>query len=85
MGPSSVIDRLASEVARVAKTNFSVLILGETGTGKELVARATHALSFRSQNSDTTTRVSVRLTAPPPRGRITAFATSLRTGNLASR
>ena len=50
MGPSSVIDRLASEVARVAKTNFSVLILGETGTGKELVARATHALSFRSQS-----------------------------------
>ncbi len=50
MGPSSAIDRLASEVARVAKTNFSVLILGETGTGKELVARATHALSFRSQN-----------------------------------
>ena len=34
MGPSSAIGRLASDVARVAKTNFSVLILGETGAGR---------------------------------------------------
>jgi len=49
MGPSSAVSHLISEVARVAKTNFSVLILGETGAGKELVAHAVHGLSSRSQ------------------------------------
>ncbi|MGA2903354.1 MAG: sigma-54 dependent transcriptional regulator [Candidatus Korobacteraceae bacterium] len=49
MGPSGAVSRLISEVARVAKTNFSVLILGETGAGKELVAHAIHGLSSRSQ------------------------------------
>jgi two-component system nitrogen regulation response regulator GlnG len=49
MGPSSVVKRLISEVSRVAGTNFSVLILGETGSGKELVARAIHQGSPRCQ------------------------------------
>ena len=49
MGPSSAISRLISDVGRVAKTNFSVLILGETGSGKELVAHAIHGLSSRSR------------------------------------
>ena len=49
MGPSSGIARLISEVKRVAKTNFTVLILGETGAGKDLVARAIHELGSRSQ------------------------------------
>ena len=49
MGPSDAIRRLAAEVDRVAKTNFSVLILGETGAGKELVAHAIHQLSSRSE------------------------------------
>ena len=49
MGPSNVVRRLIADVSRVAKTNFSVLILGETGTGKELVARAIHENSPRSQ------------------------------------
>ena len=49
MGPSSAVARLIADVARVAKTNFSVLILGETGAGKELVAHAIHGLSSRSQ------------------------------------
>ena len=49
MGPSDAVSRLVSDVTRVAKTNFSVLILGETGSGKELVAHAIHQLSPRCE------------------------------------
>lgn len=49
MGPSGAVTRLIAEVTRVAKTNFSVLILGETGAGKDLVASAIHRLSPRSR------------------------------------
>jgi two-component system nitrogen regulation response regulator GlnG len=49
MGPSDAVSRLISDVSRVAKTNFSVLILGETGSGKELVAHAIHQLSPRCE------------------------------------
>jgi hypothetical protein len=49
MGPSSAVTRLIAEVRQVAKTNFSVLILGETGAGKDLVAGAIHKLSSRSR------------------------------------
>ena len=48
MGPSDTIAKVAASVDRVAKSNFSVVILGETGTGKELVARAVHAASPRA-------------------------------------
>jgi two-component system nitrogen regulation response regulator GlnG len=47
MGPSNLVRRLITDVSRVASTNFSVLILGETGSGKELVARAIHQGSPR--------------------------------------
>jgi len=49
MGPSDAIRRLESEVNCVSKTDFTVVILGETGSGKELVARAIHNQSARSQ------------------------------------
>ncbi len=48
MGPSDEIKRLVSQVNRVAPTNFTVVLYGETGSGKELVASAIHDLSPRS-------------------------------------
>jgi len=48
MGPSDKIARLAADVHRVAKSDLSVVITGETGTGKELVARAVHGDSARA-------------------------------------
>jgi DNA-binding NtrC family response regulator len=47
MGPSDKIARLQADVHRVAKSDFSVVILGETGSGKELAARAIHMESAR--------------------------------------
>ncbi|HTY26444.1 MAG TPA: sigma-54 dependent transcriptional regulator [Desulfomonilaceae bacterium] len=49
MGPSDAISRIISEITLVARSNFSVVIQGETGTGKELVARAIHQASLRCQ------------------------------------
>jgi anaerobic nitric oxide reductase transcription regulator len=49
IGTSPAIARLRREIELVARSDFSVLIQGETGTGKELVARAVHAASTRSQ------------------------------------
>ncbi len=51
MGPSNAIARLVAEVSQVAKSDFSVVIQGETGSGKELVARAIHRSSKRAQRS----------------------------------
>ncbi len=47
VGKSEAIRTLSSQIARLAKTQATVLLLGETGTGKELFARALHALSPR--------------------------------------
>jgi DNA-binding NtrC family response regulator len=49
MGPSDVVGRLVSEVNRVAESDFTVIIIGETGSGKEVVARAIHEASSRSK------------------------------------
>jgi formate hydrogenlyase transcriptional activator len=49
VGESPALRNALSMVSVVAPTNSSVLILGETGTGKELVARAIHDLSGRRE------------------------------------
>ena len=48
IGGSSPMRELFAQMARVAKTDAPVLILGETGTGKELAARAIHDASARA-------------------------------------
>ncbi len=47
VGTSAIMRRLMAQVAIVAPTDATVLVLGETGTGKELIARAVHRISPR--------------------------------------
>jgi transcriptional regulator with GAF, ATPase, and Fis domain len=61
VGHSPAIQHVLSRVARVAPTDTTVLVLGETGTGKELIARAIHR---RSQRADRAI-VSVNCAATP--------------------
>ncbi|HSF15829.1 MAG TPA: sigma-54 dependent transcriptional regulator [Vicinamibacteria bacterium] len=49
VGASPAMQKIYDLIARVAKTNASIILSGETGTGKEVVARTIHDLSRRSK------------------------------------
>ncbi len=51
VGESQVLKRVLNQVQTVATTDSTVLILGETGSGKELVARALHNMSNRHERT----------------------------------
>jgi PAS domain S-box-containing protein len=62
VGSSPVLQAVISSITKVAPTDSTVLITGETGTGKELIARAIHKHSRRSEQ----VFVSVNCAAIPP-------------------
>jgi len=51
VGRSAALQKVLDQVAIVAPTNSTVLLHGETGTGKELIARAIHRLSSRRERA----------------------------------
>jgi formate hydrogenlyase transcriptional activator len=51
VGSSEPLRRVLAQVSKVAPTDSTVLVLGETGTGKELIARAIHNRSQRSNRA----------------------------------
>jgi DNA-binding NtrC family response regulator len=49
-GPSAAVGKVIAAIEQVAQSNLSVLIIGETGAGKEVVARAIHHASGRARH-----------------------------------
>jgi formate hydrogenlyase transcriptional activator len=62
VGSSEPLRRVLSQVRKVAPSDSTVLILGETGTGKELIARAIHKRSSRAKQAF----IAVNCAAIPP-------------------
>jgi len=62
VGESPALQSVLAHVVKVAPTDSTVLVTGETGTGKELIARAIHKRSHRSSRAF----VSVNCAAVPP-------------------
>jgi formate hydrogenlyase transcriptional activator len=62
VGSSEALRKVLRQVAKVAPSDSTVLILGETGTGKELLARAIHKRSSRSERAF----IGVNCAAIPP-------------------
>jgi formate hydrogenlyase transcriptional activator len=62
VGSSEALRKVLRQVSKVAPSDSTVLILGETGTGKELVARAIHKRSTRSERAF----IGVNCAAIPP-------------------
>lgn len=62
VGSSPALQTVLTRIAKVAPTDSTVLIVGETGTGKELIARAIHKRSHRAQRPF----ISVNCAAVPP-------------------
>src|SRR6204780_3919202 len=62
VGSSEALGKVLRQVAKVAPSDSTVLILGETGTGKELIARAIHKRSKRAERAF----IGVNCAAIPP-------------------
>jgi formate hydrogenlyase transcriptional activator len=62
VGSSQPLSKVLSQISKVAPSDTTVLILGETGTGKELVARAIHKRSSRASRAF----IAVNCAAIPP-------------------
>ncbi len=62
IGRSPALLTVFNHITQVAPTDYTVLVMGETGTGKELIARAIHSLSQRKDR----TMIKVNCAALPP-------------------